>query len=140
MTTAITLKSDNYEEIINAGVDDFFTKPLSAKLLLATIKKGIKRRSLIANYICLEKRLKNMESNLSSLYHNIDEQGKIILDLCSFGKILKNEMLRSKRYNHTFSLILLEANYSDKKEIETRRLTIFLGVEMMKSPRLEMVC
>ncbi len=66
MISAATLKTDTYEEIINAGVDDYFIKPFSSRNLLVNIKKGLKLRALLMQNIQLEKNLKNMELLFSS--------------------------------------------------------------------------
>jgi DNA-binding NtrC family response regulator len=54
------VKEEEYEEFINAGVDDFFYKPISFKKLLLHLEKGLShRRDLI---------LKNeLEADLKSL-------------------------------------------------------------------------
>jgi DNA-binding response OmpR family regulator len=38
------MKEDEYEEIINAGTDDFFLKPLPIKKILLHLRKGLKQR------------------------------------------------------------------------------------------------
>jgi len=37
---------EGYEEIINAGVDDFFLKPIFNARILIHLKKGLKQRSI----------------------------------------------------------------------------------------------
>ena len=112
MITAISLISDIYEEIINAGVDDYFTKPFSSKGLLVNIKKGLKRRSLVLKNVQLEERLRNMEHLLSSDPYYSDEN-KVICHNLYFRKRLQDEIMRAKRYNHQFSLVLFDINHSD---------------------------
>jgi len=38
------IKEREYEEIIDAGVDDFFLKPFSAKKILLHLRKGLRQR------------------------------------------------------------------------------------------------
>ena len=111
MITAVSLSSDTYEEIINLGVDDYFTKPFSSRGLLVNIKKGLKRRALTIKKGQLEERLRNMEHLLSSdpYYSNKD---KIICNNLYFHKKLRDEIARAKRYNHQFSLLLFDLNPS----------------------------
>jgi len=111
MITAVSQKSDTYEEIINAGVDDYFKKPFSSKSLLVNIKKGLKRRALAVKNVQLEERLKNMEYLFSSdpYYSNKD---KIICNNLYFHKRIRDEIVRAKRYNHQFSLLLFDLNPS----------------------------
>jgi len=41
------VQEKEYEEIINAGTDDFFLKPFSTKKILLHIRKGLKRRNTL---------------------------------------------------------------------------------------------
>ena len=112
MISAVTLKSDAYEAIFNAGVDDYFTKPFSCKNLLVNIKKGLKLRALIIRSIQLEERLKNLELLFSTdpYYSNED---KILCNNLYFHKKLLDEIMRAQRYNNQFSLLLFDLNSSD---------------------------
>lgn len=58
MITDKQITEDQYEEIINAGVNDFFLKPCSAKKVLLHLKKGLTHRSLT-----VEKRRLKREHN-----------------------------------------------------------------------------
>ena len=111
MISAVTLKSDAYEAIINAGVDDYFTKPFSSRNLLVNIKKGLKLRALIIRSIQLEERLKNLELLFSTdpYYSNED---KILCNNLYFHKKLRDEIMRAQRYNSQFSLLLFDLNSS----------------------------
>ena len=112
MISAVTLKSDAYEAIFNAGVDDYFTKPFSCKNLLVNIKKGLKLRALIIRSIQLEERLKNLELLFSTdpYYSNED---KLLCNNLYFQKKLLDEIMRAQRYNNQFSLLLFDLNSSD---------------------------
>lgn len=111
MISAVTLKSDTYEEIINAGVDDYFSKPFSSRNLLVNIKKGLKLRTFIMRHLQLEERIKNMEFLFSTdpYYSNED---KILCNNLYFHKKLRDEIMRAQRYNSQFSLLLFDLNSS----------------------------
>jgi len=115
MITAVSLSSDTYEEIINAGVDDYFTKPFSSRGLLVNIKKGLKRREFIIKNVQLKKRLINLEHLFFSdpYYSNEDN---IICNHIYFYRKLRDELVRAKRYNHQFSLLLFDFNPSDNEQ------------------------
>ena len=51
MITDDNLREDEYEEIMNVGVDDCFLKPIPVKKILLHLRKGLMQRS-----ICLQKR------------------------------------------------------------------------------------
>ncbi len=57
MITDKQITEDEYEEIINAGVHDFFLKPCSTKKVLLHLKKGLMYRSLMLEKSRLEKEL-----------------------------------------------------------------------------------
>ena len=110
MITAASLNQNMYEAVINAGVDDFFTKPFSIKSLILNMKKGIKKRGLILNNVQLEEKLIKM-NNLFSSDPFYNDKYKIICNSLCFRKRLQYEMARAKRYNHQLSLVLLDINY-----------------------------
>ena len=51
------VKASEYEEIINAGVDDFFTKPFSSEKILLHLKKGLRQREVLIQKNRLEQEL-----------------------------------------------------------------------------------
>ena len=55
------LQEKEYEEIINAGTDDFFLKPFSMKKIILHIRKGLKRRTAL-----LQKKM--LVEKLSQIY------------------------------------------------------------------------
>jgi DNA-binding NtrC family response regulator len=59
MITDNDLKDTEYEEIMSAGVDDYFLKPIPVSKILLHLKKGLKQRN-----ICVEK--KKMEAELAT--------------------------------------------------------------------------
>jgi DNA-binding NtrC family response regulator len=60
MITDDDLKEDEYEEIMDAGVDDCFLKPIPVKKILLHLRKGLRQRT-----ICLQKR--RIEEQLARL-------------------------------------------------------------------------
>jgi len=111
MISAVTLKTDTYEEIINAGVDDYFIKPFSSRNLLVNIKKGLKLRALLLKNVHLEENMKNMELLFSSDPYYSNET-RISCNNLYFQKKLREEIMRAKRYNNRFSLLLFDLNTS----------------------------
>jgi PleD family two-component response regulator len=108
---------DIYEQLINAGADDYFTKPFPPKTLLLTIKKGSGKRSLVKKNIQLEKQLKQVEHFLASNHYYQSEE-KILSGNLFFNTILLSEITRAKRYNREFSVVLFEITYpSDEHNI-----------------------
>ena len=57
MTTGEELAENRYEEIIKAGVDDYFLKPFSTRKILLHLKKGLRYRSLFLEKNRLEREL-----------------------------------------------------------------------------------
>jgi DNA-binding NtrC family response regulator len=57
MITGEQVTEDEYEEIMVAGVDDFFLKPCSSKKILLHLMKGLRHRSLILEKNRLEREL-----------------------------------------------------------------------------------
>lgn len=49
-----------YEEMISAGVDDFFEKPFSAEKILLHLKKGLNQRNILLQKKQLEQELKRI--------------------------------------------------------------------------------
>ena len=107
MITASSLNSEQYEEIIRAGVDDIFMKPFSPRDLLITIKKGLKRRSLIVDFLSLEEKLKQLQRTYPAADDNYGDRG-LVRNSLYINTIVEKEITRSKRYNHPFSLVVLD--------------------------------
>ena len=116
MITASTLTSEQYEEIIHAGVDDAFMKPFTPKDLLITIKKGLKRRSLIVDFLSLEEKVKKLQRQSPAADDYYGDRGLLSNNLY-LNTIVQKEIIRSKRYNHPFSLVVfdLHAAQGDKE-------------------------
>jgi len=55
------LEEDEYEAVMDAGVDDFFVKPFSAKRILIHLKKGLGHRRVFININYLEKELQRIQ-------------------------------------------------------------------------------
>ncbi len=112
--TATYLDSKGCGEIIDAGVDDYFTKPLDSNALLANIKKGLKRRDLVLKNIQLEEQLNNIAPT-----HFTDNHSSQTSNFCEndfFDSKLQNEITRSKRYKHSFSLVVFDLEVPDIKK------------------------
>jgi DNA-binding NtrC family response regulator len=58
------LKEREYEEIIDAGADDFFLKPFPAKKILLHLRKGLKQRQNLLQKKRLADQLKRTSSTL----------------------------------------------------------------------------
>lgn len=101
MLTASPLSSSTYKDVIEAGVQDCFFKPFPIHNLLVNIKKGLKRRALF-----MEK--KELENKLDSLIKFLLNQQSKICNNQYFLKALREELKRASRYQHTFTLLLLE--------------------------------
>ena len=62
MVTDEVMKEEEYSEIFNAGVDDFFLKPISIKKILLHLQKGLKYRSLLIEKNRLEREIATLNS------------------------------------------------------------------------------
>lgn len=60
MLTDADVRDKEYEEIMHAGVDDIFLKPLSGKRILLHLKKGLKQRSTFLERNRFEQELKRI--------------------------------------------------------------------------------
>jgi DNA-binding response OmpR family regulator len=63
MITDEDVKEEKYEEMMNAGVDDYFLKPIPVAKILIHLKKGLKQRG-----ICIQK--KKVEDQLAAMMNN----------------------------------------------------------------------
>ncbi len=68
MITDKQITEDEYEEIINAGVNDFFLKPCSTKKVLLHLRKGLIYRSLMLEKSRLERELDQTGANVTPSY------------------------------------------------------------------------
>lgn len=109
VVTAANMNIDIYEQILNAGADNYFTKPFSPKNLLVNIKKGLGKKSLFEKNLTLENTLKKFERFLASQHYYSSEEGNLSSNLF-FNALLHREVSRAKRYNREFSVILLKIN------------------------------
>ncbi len=114
MLTASPLSPGTYQDVIEAGVQDCFFKPFPIHNLLVNIKKGLKRREL-----CMEK--KELEDKLDCLIQFLLNQQSKICNTQYFLKALREELKRASRYQHTFTLMLLEN--ADIKDNGTKSLS-----------------
>jgi len=57
MLTDAQIEDEEYEELLEAGVDDYFLKPLSSKKILLHLRKGLRQRSYLLQRERLEQEL-----------------------------------------------------------------------------------
>ena len=57
MLTDKETREDEYEEIMQAGVDDYFLKPIPIRKILLHIQKGLRYRNVIVEKIELEREM-----------------------------------------------------------------------------------
>ena len=55
MITDKEIREDEYEKIMQVGIDDYFLKPMPINKILFHLQKGLKYRGLLAEKKCLEK-------------------------------------------------------------------------------------
>ena len=61
MITNSEVIESEYEEIIRAGVDDYFLKPFSPRKILLHLKKGLRQRLVLLQKKRLEQELNHMK-------------------------------------------------------------------------------
>jgi DNA-binding response OmpR family regulator len=77
MLTADEVTEKEYEEIISAGVDDYFVKPFPSWKILPHLRKGLKQRSLVLHKKRLEQefsRMKGKGQESAASYNNFEER------------------------------------------------------------------
>ncbi|MBN2376137.1 MAG: response regulator, partial [Sedimentisphaerales bacterium] len=132
VVTAATMNIDIYEHIMNAGADNYFTKPFSPKNLLVNIKKGLGKKSLFEKNRTLENRLKKFERFVTSQHYYCSEDGDLSNNLF-FNALLHREVSRAKRYNREFSVILLKINlFGDEHATDAQGNGSELSDELLK--------
>ena len=73
MLTNGEVEGSQYEEIMNAGVDDFFTKPFSSEKVLLHLKKGLKQRDILLQKNRLEQELNRVAKRGESQGVQVEE-------------------------------------------------------------------
>ena len=63
MLTYENIEEQEYKKIKNAGIDDFFLKPIPNEKVLIHLKKGLKERKLFLQKRRLEQKLNEMRRN-----------------------------------------------------------------------------
>jgi DNA-binding NtrC family response regulator len=61
MITNQSLKDEEYEEVMNSGVDDYFLKPMPVRKILLHLQKGLIHRSLLVEKKKLEEKTASSE-------------------------------------------------------------------------------
>lgn len=108
MIANATVDEKTYERLFSVGVDEFILKPYSADRIIVHIKKGLKQRDLIL-------KLKGLE-RISILDPISEKISSLIFNRNFFMKFISQEIKRSKRHNHEFSLVIIKI--SEKEKIE----------------------
>ncbi|NWG02979.1 MAG: response regulator [Syntrophaceae bacterium] len=65
MLTHENLDETEYRKVMNAGIDDFFLKPISSIKILVHLKKGLRQRKMLVQKKRLEQQLNAMKTNRS---------------------------------------------------------------------------
>jgi PleD family two-component response regulator len=100
MVTNASVDEKTYEKLFAIGVDDFILKPYSPERILVHVKKGLKQRDLILKMEELER--------LSLLEPITKEIQGLIFNANFFKSCLRQEIKKSKRHHHPFSLLLIQ--------------------------------
>jgi PleD family two-component response regulator len=98
VTNAI-VDDKTYERLFSIGVEDLIIKPHSPEKILAHVKKGFRTRSVIIGKQELER-----ESHIDPITRQVRQP---IFNLAHFGKCLRQELKKAKRYGHPLSLLLM---------------------------------
>ena len=99
IVTNASIDEKMYDKLFTIGVDDFILKPYSPERILVHVKKGLKQRDLILRQQKLER--------LSFLEPFAQEIQEVIMNTPFFKRCLRQELNRSKRHHHRFSLLLI---------------------------------
>lgn len=71
MLTNGEIKENEYEKIIEAGVEDYFLKPISSKKILLHLRKGLRQRNLLLEKKRLEQELNQFKNGeISNMLEN----------------------------------------------------------------------
>jgi PleD family two-component response regulator len=100
MVTNASIDEKTYGKLFAIGVDDFILKPYAPEKILAHIKKAFKQRDLILKMKELERL--NIPEQITQ-----EPQG-LIFNTAFFKECFRQEMKRSKRHHHPFSLLLIQ--------------------------------
>ncbi|MGQ9647316.1 MAG: response regulator [Thermodesulfobacteriota bacterium] len=76
MVTSEEVDLKKYEEIMSAGVDDFFEKPFSAEKILLHLRKGLRQRNTLLQKRELEQELKRIHLRRGRESAGISSRGK----------------------------------------------------------------
>lgn len=124
VVTNASVDEKTYANLFAIGTDDFILKPYSPGRILVHIKRGLKQRELVLKVQELERR--------AALGPSAQETEKVTWDLTFFKRCLRQEIKKSQRHRHPFSLLLLQV--PDGKEIGDRFDTFYTElVRIVKS-------
>jgi DNA-binding NtrC family response regulator len=74
MITNQLVKDEEYEEMMNSGVDDYFLKPIPIKKILLHLQKGLKNRGLLLEKKRLERELEDFESEKEGKLPEVEQR------------------------------------------------------------------
>ncbi|MGD0917418.1 MAG: response regulator [Thermodesulfobacteriota bacterium] len=63
------VKENEYSKIMNAGIDDFFLKPLSSEKILIHLRKGLERRRISIQKKRFEEELADINAKMNTWKH-----------------------------------------------------------------------
>ena len=106
IVTNASIDEKTYEKLFAIGVDDFILKPYAPEKILVHIKKALKQRDLIL-------KMKELE-RLSFLEQMAQEPQELIFNTAFFKKCFRQEMKRTRRHHHPFSLLLIQLPTKEK--------------------------
>ena len=123
LVTNALIDEKTYEKLLDAGIDDLFSKPYSPEKILAHIKKGFRQKDFILRKLELEK-----QSLLDPVAQKIEQ---FIFNSIYFKKCLRQELRRARRHQHPLSIILFEI---PNKKMSVESLDEF-HIELLKTIR-----
>ena len=100
IVTNAMIDEKTYEKLFDIGVDDLILKPYSPRKILTHVKKGFRYRNMMIHKKELE-RTSLTDPIALKIHHPI-------YNATHFGRCLREELKRSKRHQHLFSLLLLK--------------------------------
>jgi PleD family two-component response regulator len=109
MVTNATIDEETYERLFTLGVDDFILKPYSPDKILVHLRKGLKQRELILQLQELKR--------LNLLDRITEEINAPVFNRVFFEKWLRQELKKSKRHQHPFSLLLIRTGVEEREKL-----------------------
>ncbi len=101
-----------FEDIIAKGASELVFKPIELSELYMRIKRVLRERTLISDRNAAIQRLRESEQHYQEL--SITDGLTSIFNARHFYSTLRNEIERSRRYNHPLALLMLDIDYFKK--------------------------